>query len=82
MEYNSDMTNEELLEDFKQYTEARLSQMEVSIKTELKTELNSVKSELIKRMDDGFAAVAEVSGNILEQVDDHETRISTLESAA
>jgi hypothetical protein len=87
--------NEEVIEDLKQFiavtvgqSEARLRDDMVS-KDDLKSEFKSLRTE----MHDGFTGVGEAIANLDEHVeehlklvtarlDDHETRLTTLEQAA
>jgi len=55
--------NDQQLDDLKQFIDSRLSQSEQSIKDELKTEIEQLRTE----MHDGFAGV----GEAVEQINHH-----------
>ena len=80
-----------MLEDITQLLDARLSQTEERIVTQLRGEVREAKDELraeIKQsaneirteMHQGFAGVGEPISAINDQIDDHESRLTKLET--
>lgn len=65
--------NDEQFDDLKQFIETTVSQTE--------DRLNDRLDELDKKIDDGFAGIGDVVNTVNEGLDDHETRITTLEQA-
>ena len=68
------MTNEEMLEDIKQLITANNRILSHELEQKLDEKLRAQTEELRSIMDVSFDAVQ-------EQLDDHETRIGTLENA-
>jgi hypothetical protein len=68
------MTNEEMLEDIKQLITANNRILSLELEQKLDEKLRAQTEELRSIMDVSFDAVQ-------EQLDDHETRIGTLENA-
>jgi hypothetical protein len=68
------MTNEEMLEDIKQLITANNHILSLELEQKLDEKLRAQTEELRSIMDVSFDAVQ-------EQLDDHETRIGTLENA-
>jgi hypothetical protein len=74
------------LDDLKQFIETTVGQSETRIKDELRQEfqhgLGDIKSELRQEIRDGFAAVSDAIDSIHDVLDNHETRITSLEQKA
>lgn len=73
------MTNEQLLEDLKQYIDGRLAQTE----TRLDARIDGVETKLIKHdqeFEDLNAKMDTIMDATGEQIHDHERRITKLES--
>jgi vacuolar-type H+-ATPase subunit E/Vma4 len=86
------MTNDELLEDLKQFITSTVSQTEENLRLDLasKDDLKSLETSLktdIKRVenkiDDGFAGIADTLDNaIIPVLDDHEVQLKKLKQQA
>lgn len=74
------------LDDLKQFIETTVGQSETRIKDELRQGfqhgLGDIKSELRQEIRDGFAAVSDAIDSIHDVLDNHETRITSLEQKA
>jgi hypothetical protein len=81
--------NDDQFDDLKQFIEATVSQSETRIKDELGERIDGVEQRLgnlEKKVDDGFAGVADAIETINQRLDDHETecneRLTKLEQQA
>ena len=88
--------NDDQFDDLKQFIEATVSQSETRIKDELGERIDGVEQRLDgvehrlgnleKKVDDGFAGVADAIETINQHLDDHETecneRLTKLERQA
>jgi hypothetical protein len=66
-------TTQEMIEDFKQYVDVKLSKQSHEIREEI--------TEFRTEMRQGFTGVAEAVQGNQDQLDDHERRIASLEAA-
>ena len=80
--------NDQQLDDLKQFIDSRISQSEGRLRSEIRESEDRVKSELRGEIQelrtevrDGFTAVGEAVTRIHDQLDDHEDRVTRLESA-
>ncbi len=84
------MTNEQLLEDLKQYIDGRLTQSETLLRSEMNERFDEVDKrfedvdkrfgDVDKRFEDVDAKLDTIMEATGEQVHDHERRITKLES--
>jgi hypothetical protein len=68
--------NDTQIDDLKQFITATVSQTE----SRLESHLGGKIDRLEKKVDDGFAAIGDIIADLQDQHDNHEKRLTTLES--
>jgi len=72
--------DETQLDDLKQFITATVGQAEARITTELRADFRSEIGGLREEMREGFASIGDTMSHQNDQLDDHETRLTKLES--
>lgn len=70
------------LDDLKQFIDSTIGQSEARIKADLSKDLGMQIQALEKKVDDGFAGVAEAIDSIHDVLANHEGRLTVIEQRA
>ena len=76
------MTNEELLDDIKQFVAATVGQSEKRLEERLEKKVDDAKNELVEKIDELDLKLDTFMNATGEQLNDHELRLTSLEQQA